>query len=116
MSLDARFDGLDRRELAGGLTILVAGNRRSRMRGLSKLDELPDDHAMLFERCRSVHTGGMRFALDLLWVDKRGSVVRLDRDVGPRRLSTCLRAKSVIEVNAGHGERFAEALAAGDTS
>jgi len=112
MTLDSRFDRLDRRDLPGGLTILVAGNRRSRMLGLSKLDELPDDHAMLFERCRSVHTGGMRFALDLLWIDKQGAVVRLDRDIAPRRLKTCLRARAVIEVNAGHGQRFADALAA----
>jgi len=111
MTLDARFDGLERRRLTGGLTILVAGNRRSRMQGLSRLDDLPDDHAMLFERCRSVHTGGMRFALDLLWLGRDGEVVRVDRAVGPRKLRTCLRARSVVEANAGHGERFAAALA-----
>jgi uncharacterized membrane protein (UPF0127 family) len=111
MMLDARFDGLARRQLPGGLAILVAGNRRSRMLGLSKLDDLPADHAMLFERCRSIHTAGMRFALDLLWLDRDDQVVRLDRAVGPRQLRTCMRARAVVETNAGHGERFAAALA-----
>jgi uncharacterized membrane protein (UPF0127 family) len=112
MTLDARFDGLERRSLAGGLTVLVAGGRRSRMLGLSRLDDLPDDHAMLFDRCRSIHTSGMRFELDLVWLDRAGAAMRIDAAVGPRRLRTCLRARSVVEANAGHGERFAAALAA----
>lgn len=51
--------------------------------------------------CRSVHTFGMRFALDLIWVDRDGRVVRVDERVAPRRLRTCLRARSVIEVRGG---------------
>ena len=39
----------------------------------------------------------MRFALDLLWLAADGTPVRLDRDVGKRRLRTCLCARSVIE-------------------
>lgn len=111
MAPGARFDGLERRPLPGGLVILVAGNRRSRMLGLSGLDDLPAEYALLFERCRSIHTAGMRFGLDLLWLDGHGRVVRLDRAVGPRRMRTCLRARAVVEANAGHGERFAAALA-----
>ncbi len=111
MTAGDRFAGLERRALAGGLTLLVAGDRRTRRRGLAHLDELPGGHAMLMERCRSVHTIGMRFALDLLWLDRTGELVRLDRDVAARRLRTCLRARSVVEAPAGEGERFATALA-----
>ena len=108
--LDARFDELERRALPGGLTLLVAGGRRSRMLGLARLDDLPADHALLLDRCRSVHTGGMRFALDLVWLNGAGALVRVDADVGPRRLRTCLRARAVVETRAGEGERFATAL------
>jgi len=111
VTLGARFDGLECRPLPGGLALLVAGNRRSRMLGLARLDDLPADHAMLFDRCRSIHTAGMRFELDLLWLDRHGRVVRLDRAVAPRRMRTCLRARAVVETNAGQGERFASALA-----
>lgn len=113
MTAEGRLAGLERRPLPGGLALLVAGDRRSRRRGLARLDELPAGHALLFERCRSVHTLGMRFALDLLWLDGDGRLVRLDRDVGARRLRTCLRARSVIEAAAGEGERIAAALQAG---
>lgn len=108
--LDGRLARLERRPLPGGLALLVAGDRRSRRRGLAGLDELPTGHALLFERSRSVHTIGMRFALDLLWLDADGALVRLDRDVGARRLRTCLAARAVVEAAAGDGERFAAAL------
>ena len=111
MTLDPRLAALERRPLAGGLTLLVAADRRTRRRGLARLDALPAAHGLLFERCRSVHTIGMRFALDLLWLDDAGNVVRVDRAVAPRRLRSCRHARSVVEVSAGQGERFATALA-----
>jgi uncharacterized membrane protein (UPF0127 family) len=112
MTPDGRLSGLERRPLPAGLTLLVAGDRRSRRRGLARLDALPAGHALLLERCRSVHTHGMRFALDLLWLDGSGALVRLDPAVAPRRVRTCLQARAVIEAAAGDGERFAAALAA----
>ena len=114
MTAPGRLAGLERRPLPGDLTLLVAADRRARRRGLARLDPsaLPSGHALLFERCRSVHTIGMRFALDLLWLDGEGVLVRLDRAVAPRRLRTCLAAHSVVEAAAGEGERFAAALAA----
>jgi len=98
--------------MANGATILVAADRRSRLRGLAGLERLPADQALLIERCRSVHTVGMRFALDLVWLDADGAVVRIDEQIKPWRLRTCLRARAVIETNAGCGERFKKQLAA----
>jgi uncharacterized membrane protein (UPF0127 family)/uncharacterized membrane protein YqjE len=112
MTADRRFDGLERRELAGGLTILVASTLRARRRGLARLDALAPDHALALERCRCVQTIGMRFALDLLWIDAEGGCVRLDSAVPPRRVRGCRQARAVVECNAGEGERFAVALAA----
>lgn len=55
---------------------------------------------LLIERCRSVHTFGMRHPLDLYWL--RGErIVRVDYGVPPRRVRTCLRARSVLEVPSG---------------
>jgi len=115
VSLGDRLAALERRPLPGGLTLLVAGDRGARRRGLAHLDPgaLPEGYALAFERCRSVHTIGMRFALDLVWLDAGGAVVRVDRAVRPRRLRTCLAARGVLEAAAGEGERFATALAHG---
>ena len=111
MTIHARFARLERRPLPGGLTLLVAADRRARRRGLARIDALPPGHALLLVRCRSIHTIGMRFALDLLWLDGNGALVRLDEAVAPRRLRTCRSARSVIEVTAGEGERYAAAVA-----
>jgi uncharacterized protein len=61
--------------------------------------------ALLLPRCRSVHTFGMRFPLDLVWLDARGEVVRVDRGVRPWRMRSCRRARSVLELRASPGTR-----------
>jgi uncharacterized protein len=106
----ARLDPLPASPLPGGLHVHVARRPAERRRGLARLDDLHPRHALRLEPCRAVHTFGMRFALDLVWLDAGGRAVRVDRDLAPRRLRTCLRARSVVEVRAGEADAF---LAAG---
>jgi uncharacterized membrane protein (UPF0127 family) len=105
-----RFAGLPRRALADGREVIEAQTHRSRRRGLARLDELDARHALHIPQTPSVHTFGMRFALDLIWLAKDGAVVRVDRAVRPRRLRLCLGARSVVETVAGEADAF---LAAG---
>ena len=77
-----------------------------RLRGLGGRVDMPPDDALLIPRCRSVHTFTMRFALDLVWLDGAGRVVRVDRAVPPRRLRICRRARAVIECRAGSADGF----------
>jgi len=100
-----RFAGLPRHTLTTGVTLVEARTGKARRRGLSRLDSLPPDHALRI-RTTSVHTFGMRFALDLVWLDKRGSVVRVDRDVPAKRVRACWRARSVVETLAGQADAF----------
>ena len=67
-----RLDGLPGRDLAGGLRVAEANSRAARMKGLAKLDVLPERLALHIPRCRSVHTFTMRFPLDLIWLGKDG--------------------------------------------
>jgi uncharacterized membrane protein (UPF0127 family) len=106
-----RLAGLPTEAVDGGeLTLHVARAFGARRRGLARMAPMAPDHALRIPRCSSVHTFGMRFALDLVWLGRDGRVLRVDRDVGPRRVRLCLRARSVVETVAGHGERFAAAL------
>ena len=106
-----RLDPLPARALPGGLVLHVADSPLARLRGLARLDELPADRGLLLTRTKSVHTIGMRFALDVIWLDRRGAVLRVDHDVQPRKHAACRAARSVVEVAAGSGDRFAAALA-----
>ena len=108
-----RLDDLPGRELPGGLRVAEASTRAARMKGLARLDAMPPTTALHIPRCRSVHTFTMRFPLDLIWLDKRGHVVRVDHAVPPRRLKWCVRARSVVEAGAGTGDTFVAAGLAG---
>jgi uncharacterized membrane protein (UPF0127 family) len=108
----SRFDGLPRRSLRDGRTLIEARTHRARRRGLARMDALDGDEALLIPQTPSIHTFGMRFALDLIWLDRRGAVVRVDRNVGPWRMRLCARAKAVIETNAGQADAFLAAGAA----
>ena len=101
-----RLDALPARELPGGLRVARAERRPERMKGLAKLDAMPTSYALHIPRCRSVHTFTMRFPLDLIWLGGDGRPVRVDRAVPPRRMKLCLRARSVVEANAGTADDF----------
>jgi uncharacterized membrane protein (UPF0127 family) len=107
-----RLDALPRRELSSGaLVVAEARTRKARALGLARLDAMPDRYALHIPKCRSVHTFHMRFALDLIWLDGDGAVVRVDRDVPRRRMRACRRARSVVETSAGSADAFVAALA-----
>ncbi len=85
----------------------------SRTRGLAGLDDLPDHVALLIPRCRSVHTFGMRFAIDVIFLDGDRRVVRVASYVPPRRAVWAGAARAVVETRAGGAERFLAAGIAG---
>ncbi len=98
--------------LPGALYVYRADSWSVRRAGLAGLDALPPGRALWLSPCRSVHTFGMRFALNLVWLDGDDRVVHVDADVVPRRVRTVLRARSVIETAADAGQRFADAWSA----
>jgi uncharacterized protein len=82
------------------LPTIVADTPVARLRGLLGLRH-PPPYALRLEGCRCVHTVGMRFALDLHWLARDGTLLRVDRGVPPGRVRACLRARAVVEVGAG---------------
>lgn len=96
----ARFRGL-RRELVLGAFVPVAGRPLARLLGLAYLDRERAGPGLLLERCSAVHTFGMRFELDLLFLDADGGLLRIERAVRPRRFRSERRATAVLELPAG---------------
>jgi len=83
-----------------GLRVYEARGFVARLRGLAGLESLPPGVGLLLPRTRSIHTLGMRFALDLLWLDGHGEIVRVDHDVRPFRHRSCRSARAVVEIAA----------------
>ncbi len=75
----------------------MACTLRSRLLGLALLDEAPGEIGLLIPRCRAVHTFGMRFAVDIVFLDARGRVIDTVSAVPPRRLVRRRGAHAVLE-------------------
>src|SRR5262245_46486192 len=82
-------------------TVEMADTRATRRRGLLGRDHLEPSSALLILPCFSVHTIGMRFPIDVLFINKEGVVVKIVRDMGPWRIAGAIRARAVVEVAAG---------------
>ena len=92
-----RFAGLPRERILG-FVVPVAATWPPRLLGLALLERAEAGEGLLIPRCRGVHTFGMRFALDLVFLDSEGRVVERRRAVPPRRLARNRRAWAVLEL------------------
>lgn len=92
-----------------GFEVRVALGLRARLLGLALLDRHRAGGGLLIPACSSVHTFGMRFPLDLLFLDREGTVVAAHRSVGRCRIVSCRTAAAVLELSSarrGDGDQL----------
>ncbi len=77
----------------------------ARRQGLLGLDALPESAALVVVPTQGIHTFGMRFAIDVVFVDRGGRILRICSNVPPRRLRWALRAAAAVELSAGRADR-----------
>src|ERR1022692_5280021 len=85
--------------LATGLA--VAETHWSRLRGLlgASADDFRNGRGLWIRPCRGVHTLAMRFPIDVVYLDRDGTVVHLERNLRPWRFAPVrLQAVSVLEL------------------
>ncbi len=87
-----------------GREMAVATGFRARLLGLGGLSHGAAGTGLLIPRCSSVHTFGMRFALDLVFVDGDGRALSVRRRVRPGRLIWHRGARAVLEIPSPPGE------------
>jgi uncharacterized membrane protein (UPF0127 family) len=80
--------------------VRVAAGLRARLLGLAHLDRDDAGPGLLIPRCSSVHTFGMRFALDLYFLDEDGAAIEARRGVRRGQVALCRRAAAVVELPA----------------
>lgn len=79
----------------------VADRGATRRKGLLGRDGLAAGEGLWIVPCESVHTFGMRFPIDLIYLDRNWNVKKVRSGVPPWRLSACLSAHSVLELLPG---------------
>lgn len=89
-----------------GLEIPIATGRRARLLGLAFLDRSDAGPGLLVPRCASVHTFGMRFALDLYFLDGEERILDVCRAVSACRVVSRRGARAVLEIPAREGGEF----------
>lgn len=104
-----RFRRLETAEILGVRAHLAVGFR-SRLLGLAHLSRARAPAGLLIPRCSAVHTLGMRFPIDVVFLDAEGGVARRVEALPPRRLVRHRGAAAVLEVPAAGastgGRRF----------
>jgi uncharacterized membrane protein (UPF0127 family) len=95
-----RLRGLPHAAVAGR-RVPVATRPLTRLLGLSMLDRDRAGPGLLIPRCRCVHTFGMRFPIDIVFVDRAGAVIARRAALPPGRVAFDRRAVSVLELPTG---------------
>lgn len=89
-----------------GHEVRIASSCRARLLGLSRLDREGGGPGLLIPRCSCVHTFGMRFALDLVFLDRAGRPCSVRLALPPRRIAWDRRASAVLELPAHPSPEF----------
>lgn len=79
----------------------IADNFISRLKGLLGASRLESGGALIIRPCSSIHTLGMKFAIDVIFLDKHDKVVKIMNNMKAGRFSLAWGASYVIELPSG---------------
>jgi uncharacterized membrane protein (UPF0127 family) len=82
--------------------IIVAHSVLKRMKGLLGRDVLLPGDGMWLKPCNWVHTFGMRFPIDIVYLNQESAVVAVQENIPPNRFTApVFKAKSAVELPVG---------------
>ncbi len=80
---------------------LIADTSKTRKTGLLKHHRLEQGEGLWITPCEGVHTVGMKFSIDVLFLDKKRKVVKIRAAMPQWRMAACLWSHSVLELPSG---------------
>ncbi len=84
----------------------IADRMLARMRGLLGRDGLAPGGGMLISGEASVHMFFMRFPIDVVFIDRSRTVVKIVHDLRPWRIAGARKAAAALELPAGTAARL----------
>lgn len=79
----------------------IADTSKTRKTGLLKHERLENGEGLWIIPCEGVHTAGMKFPIDVLFLNKKRKVVKVRAAMPRWRMALCLWAHSVLELPSG---------------
>ena len=94
------------------ISLIISNNNNSRTIGLSGMDLLPLDKAMLFvfnePGLYGIWMKDMKFPIDIFWLNEQKKIISIQKDVSPKTFPKVFYPKSeisyVIETNTGFAD------------
>lgn len=83
----------------------IASRTPARMRGLLGRRKLDAGEGMLIRPAPSIHTFFMLFSIDVVFLRRDGTVLKVRENVRPWRVAGCRGAHGVLELAAGETRR-----------
>jgi len=80
---------------------MCTSNPLERMRGLLGKAPLQKDQALLITSCSSVHTMGMTYPIDLVFLDKHWKIRKIVKSLVPWRMAWLFGSSTVLEMAPG---------------
>ncbi|MDR3563054.1 MAG: DUF192 domain-containing protein [Negativicutes bacterium] len=72
-----------------------------RLQGLLGTDFLPKGYGLLLRPCYGIHTYGMRYAIDVIFIDDVFDVIKIVAALPPQHTARCSGSAMVLELPAG---------------
>ncbi|WP_110954180.1 DUF192 domain-containing protein [Anaerosinus massiliensis] len=88
------------------LKITIADTFWTRFIGLLGTSALENIEGLLLCNCNSVHMIGMRYALDIVYLDRDGRILKIIENLRPWQVSWCWKAKDTLEIKSGMVKQF----------
>jgi hypothetical protein len=79
----------------------MADTWRRRALGLLAQPALDEIAGLWIKPCNAIHMFGMRYAIDVAFVDGQGRVLQCREALKPWRMAACFKAREVVELRAG---------------
>lgn len=98
---NTRINNLDGTQIE---QVFLANTPWLRLRGLLGRKRLTNEQGLLISPCNSVHTIGMKYSLDIVYLNNKNKVLKITKNLKPWRSSACRGATKVLELNAGNTE------------
>jgi uncharacterized membrane protein (UPF0127 family) len=80
---------------------LPANDSKTRREGLLKRSEFPAGEGLLISPCEAIHMFGMKFAIDVVFYDRKKVVRKVVHSIPKNRIAFCFSATTALELPAG---------------